>query len=457
MVKINQSLDINQKLNPKQILEASLFQLNSFALEQRIFSELEKNPLLELSEPEIVSEDEAKENLDDFEIEELYSNTDDFEIDNKISSRQDMIESSAEDRKNQSDFIKAQIRDINLKEMDEKIAFDIIDNLDHKGYMGIEPILIADRFDVNVDRISEIRNKIRQLDPPGLGSIDIRECLLSQLEYHNYKSSTAFKVIHDYFEDFSKANYDKILTKLSISKNQIKEALEILSSLYLYPADNAEITAKQTISPDLSMDKRNDKWVIAVNDGNTPELVLNDHYSKMLSDEKVDKKTRGFIKKNYDNAQFFISAIQQRKKTMIKVMQSIASRQQSYFDSDIKILTPMILKDVAEDINMDISTISRICNGKYVQLPWGIYELRFFFTEGISMLNGELVSSALLKEDIVKVIDKEDAKNPLRDEDIAEILNGMGYKIARRTVSKYREKLSIPNSIIRKRIKGLNQ
>ena len=163
MAKINQRLEINQKLNPKQILEASLFQLNSFALEQRIFSELEKNPLLEISDSEVVSEEETKEDLDDFEIEELYSNTDDFEINNTVSSKQEIIESSAEDKKNQSDFIKSQIKDINLNEIDEKIAFDIIDNLDHKGYMGIESVLIADRFDVNIDRVSEIRSKIRQL------------------------------------------------------------------------------------------------------------------------------------------------------------------------------------------------------------------------------------------------------------------------------------------------------
>ena len=457
MAKINQRLEINQKLNPKQILEASLFQLNSFALEQRIFSELEKNPLLEISDSEVVSEEETKEDLDDFEIEELYSNTDDFEINNTVSSKQEIIESSAEDKKNQSDFIKSQIKDINLNEIDEKIAFDIIDNLDHKGYMGIESILIADRFDVDIDRVSEIRSKIRQLDPPGLASVDIRECLLSQLEYHNYRKSTAFNIIHDCFENFSKADYEKISAKLFISKKEIKKALEILATLYLYPADNTEITAKQTILPDLSMDKRNDKWIIAVNDVNTPELVLNNRYSKMLEDKKVDRKARSFIKKNYDNALFFISAIQQRKVTMIKVMQSIVNRQKSYFDTDQKILNPMILKDVAEDINMDISTISRICNGKYVQLPWGIYELRFFFSEGISMLNGDVVSSSLLKKDIVNIIHKEDGKNPLRDEDIADMLRDIGYKIARRTVSKYREKLSIPSSIIRKRIKGLNQ
>ena len=177
----------------------------------------------------------------------------------------------------------------------------------------------------------------------------------------------------------------------------------------------------------------------------------------MIDDNAVDGKAKTFIKKNYQSAQFFISAIKQRNLTMIKVMKNILHRQENYFDSDQKKLEPMILKDIAIDIDMDISTISRICNGKYVQLPWGIFELRFFFSEGVKMKDGNIISSSILKEDLINIINNESLDNPLKDEEITAILNEKGYEIARRTISKYRDALNIPSSLIRKRIKGLKQ
>ena len=457
MSKLQQNQELRQRLNPKQILEASLFQLNSFALEQRIYSELEKNPLLEMLDPIDTDEDALKEDSDDFEVDELYSNTDDFELSNQNYSKQDIIENSALDKKDQLDFLKDQIKDLNLDRTSEKIAYDIIENLDQKGYMAIEPILIADRFNTELENVSRIQKKIRLLEPPGIGSIDIRECLLSQLEFHDYDNSNAYNIILDYFDDFSKANYDKISEDLSIDKVQIKQALDILSNLYLYPADNTNQISKETIIPDLFMEKREDQWVISINDSSTPELILNEKYSNMMGDKSLEKKAKTFIKSNYERAQFFLSAIKQRNITMIRVMESISLRQPYYFDSDKKILEPMILKDIAKDINMDISTISRICNGKYVQLPWGIFELRFFFNEGVKMKDGSIISNSILKDDIINIISNEPLENPLKDEQITKILNKKGYEIARRTISKYRDALNIPSSLIRKRIKGLNQ
>ena len=458
MSKIQQKQELRQRLNPKQILEASLFQLNSFALEQRIYSELEKNPLLEILDPIDIADDISKEEIDeDFEVDELYSNTDDFELGAQDYSKQDAIDSSAIDKKDQIDFIKEQIKDLNLDETNQKIAYDIIENLDQKGYMAIEPILIADRFDVELEQVYNIQKQIRLLEPPGIGSVDIRECLLSQLEFHSYADSPAYKIIFNHFDEFSKANYDKISEDLSINKDQIKDALDILSNLYLYPSDNTSQISKETIIPDLIMEKRDQNWVISINDSSTPELVINKKYSNMIGDNTVDGKAKTFIKKNYQSAQFFISAIKQRNLTMIKVMKNILYRQANYFDSDQKKLEPMILKDIAIDIDMDISTISRICNGKYVQLPWGIFELRFFFNEGVKMKDGNIISSSILKEDLISIINNESLDSPFKDEEITAILNKKGYEIARRTISKYRDALNIPSSLIRKRIKGLKQ
>ena len=457
MAKIQQSQELRQKLNPKQILEASLFQLNSFALEQRIYQELEKNPLLELSDPIETSDDKIDENLDDFEVDELYSNTDDFELSRGNYSKQEIIDNNVSNKEDMLDTIRKQISDLNLGRVREKIAYDIIDNLDQKGYLAIEPVLIADRFDIDVDDVNNVRDKIRILDPPGIGSTDIRDCLLSQLEFHNYHNSSAYNIILNHFKNFSKADYDKISKSLNIDNKQIKEALDIISNLYLYPADNADQLSKETIVPDLYMEKREDKWVISINDSTIPELILNEHYSNMIKDDKVEKKAKTFIKKNYKSAQFFLDAINQRNITMVKIMNKIYLRQMNYFESDKKVLNPMILKDISEDINMDISTVSRICNGKYVQLPWGIFELRFFFNEGVQRRDGSIISSLILKDDMVDIISKEPLDKPLKDEEIADILNDRGYKIARRTISKYRDQLNIPSSLIRKRIKGLNR
>ena len=460
MVKISQTQELNQKLSPQQILQAKLFQLNSFSLEQRLYQEMERNPLLELSEPIIENDenpDSDLEDSEDFEIEELYSNTDDFELGYSQTRMGDSIENINSSKNDIVDDLKEQIKDLNFNSVDFKIATEIVENLDSKGYLSIEPILLADRFSMDQNHVINIKNKINLLNPPGIASSNIKECLISQLIFHNYHDSNAFRIINDFFEDFSKANYDHIASELKISKKDIKESLDIISNLYLYPGDGGNGLSKSTIIPDLAMEKRNDDWVISVNDGTIPELILNSKYSDLLNDKKVVSKTQSFIKKNYKDAIMFLDAIKQRKRTMISVMKVIVSHQDSFFNSDKKILNPMILKDIAEPLDIDISTVSRICNGKYVQVPWGIFELRSFFSEGIKMKDGSLISNTVLKKDILDIIKKESAQEPFRDEDIVKLLDQKGYQIARRTVSKYREKLNIPNFTIRKRIKTLQK
>ena len=458
MVKIAQTQNLNQKLSPQQILQAKLFQLNSFSLEQRLYQEMEKNPLLELSDPIVEVDEEQDPELEesqDFEIDELYSNTDDFELGYSKGGMGDSIESVNSPKNDIADDLREQLKDLNLSSLDFKIASEIIENLDPKGYLSIEPVLLADRFSVDEEYIVRLKNKINLLNPPGIASLNIRECLLSQLISHEYSDSNAFRIINDFFEDFSKANYDNIADKLKISKQDIKEALDVISNLYLYPGDGIVGLSKSTIIPDLMMEKRNDDWVISVNDGTIPELILNSKYSDLLKDKKVVSKTRSFIKKNYRDAVMFLDAIRQRKKTMISVMRVIVSNQDSFFNSDKKTLNPMILKDIAQALDIDISTVSRICNGKYVQLPWGIFELRSFFSEGVKMKDGRVISNTVLKEDVLEIIKNESYEAPLRDEDIVSLLDQRGYQIARRTVSKYREKLNIPNFTVRKRIKAL--
>ncbi|MAV64487.1 MAG: RNA polymerase sigma-54 factor [Candidatus Marinimicrobia bacterium] len=458
MVKINQRQELKQKLSPKQILQAKLFQLNTFSIEQRIYKELEKNPVLEIAEPsDDTPIDEGDSSSEDFEVEELYSNTDDFELYTINTKDKSYIDSIDFDKKDLRDLLKDQIRDMGMSLMNQQIAYEIIDNLDQKGYLGIEPILIADRFNVALDCVNDVKSKIMLLDPAGVASLNIRECLLSQLKFQNHSNSIAFRIISDFFEDFSKANYDRICSGLNISKNDVKEAFDIISGLYLYPGDGMINLDKGTIIPDLIVERREESWVIMVNDSSIPEVILNKRYSDMLRDKSMRSNAKTFIKKNYNQAKMFLDAINERKKTMVAVMNAIIVNQIDFFDTDNKVLRPMLIKDLAKDLNLDISTISRICNGKYVQLPWGIFELRFFFNEGVKMKDGGIVSNTLLKSDIQTIINQESSDKPLRDSDIVKELDIKGYKIARRTVTKYREALNIPNSIVRKKIKGLQK
>ena len=205
------------------------------------------------------------------------------------------------------------------------------------------------------------------------------------------------------------------------------------------------------------MEKRDNDWVISVNDSSMPELILNSKYSSMIENDKIDSADKRFIKRNYQGAQIFLDAIKQRNKTMVKVMEKVSIRQLDYFNSDQKVLKPMILQDIAEDLGIDISTVSRICNGKYVQLPWGIFELRSFFSEGVKMKDGSFISNTILKKDIVEIIKNESIDKPLKDEEITQALKDKGYDIARRTVTKYRDKINIPNYTLRKKIKGLQK
>ena len=320
MSKLQQKQELQQKLSPQQLLQARLFQLNTFSLEQHIYHELEKNPLLELSDPidEESDYDNKEDDIsDDFEIDELYSSTDDFELPSSYKSEKQNFENFNIDKKNTIDNLKEQLRDLNLSELNMQVAHEIVGNLDSKGYLSIDPNLIADRYNMDINKIINIKDKIRLLDPPGMASSNIRECLLSQLIFHDFQDSNAYQIIDQYFEEFSKANYSIIQDKLEISKDQIKESLDIISNLSLYPGDGINNLAKETILPDLIMEKRDNLWVISTNDGLIPEVILNAKYSDMIDDKKVASKTKTFIKNHYQNATLFLDAIRERKKTII--------------------------------------------------------------------------------------------------------------------------------------------
>ena len=454
MTPKNQQSQIQiQKLTPQQVLQANIMQLNNSLLEQRIIKELEDNPTLEIVEEENDGEDEA---LDDsaeseFEWDELDSDSERFELKlDRGDHSVDYLVSNHTSPKTLDEKIKEQLLDINIPEEKMHIANEIIGNLDDDGYFKIEPILVADRLRINEEEVLAMLKIIQSLEPKGIASRNLRECMLLQIDKNI--NPLAFNVISNYFEDFSNKRFEKICEKLNCSLNDLDLANEIIKRLNPKPGDGILTGDKEFIIPDIIVEKREGEWVVHMNDNSIYELRINKDYKSMLNNKRIDKPTTAFIKNKLQSADWFIDAINQRKDTMIRVMSEIISKQKNIFQHDKQELIPMVLKDIAKELNLDISTVSRATNSKYVQLPWGIFEIKDFFSEAIQTISGEEVSNTTVKKRIKELIEEENKLNPIDDQMVTDLLVKEGYIIARRTVSKYRAMLGIPKSKLRREI-----
>ena len=451
MSKISQKLEQKQKLNPKQILEANIVQLNVFNLEKRILEEIEKNPALEIDEEFESNDTENDSEVDeDFLFDELVSNPEEYEYVN-YNKKTDFSDNIKDIYNNSlyDDIIK-QLHELNASEDEIKVAEQIIGNLDVNGFLPIEPVLIADRLGYEESFIIDVQHKIQSLDPPGIGSLNIKECIESQLKKYYSDDILSLNIIKRCFDDFSKHKYINISKKLNCKVEDVHKTAELVSVLNPYPAVDYIIANADHLVPDIIVENVNDEWNVQINEPDVPSIRINSKYVNILNEYKNDNDVKTFIKQKLNSAEWFIYAIQQRNKTIKNVMLSIIKHQELYFNFEKRVLSPMILKNVAEDINMDISTVSRVCNGKYVQMPWGIRELKSFFSEGIKMKSGEVVSISVVKDLLKDIINNEDKNNPYNDEKLSQKLNKSGYIVARRTVSKYRESMRIPVSRLRK-------
>lgn len=448
MSKIEQKLHQSHQLNPRQILEANIVQLSIINLEKRIFQELEKNPALEIDDDNESSDTEPEAD-EDFDLEELISNSEEQEY--SFSIKPDFID-NMQDVESVSliEDIMSQMDEVSSSEDEIKVAKHILGNLDENGFLPIEPILIADRLGYKESFVIDVKKKIQSLDPPGIGSSSIKESIISQLQKYYNEDYISLDIIKNYFDLFSKHKYELIAKKMKCSEEQVFKTVEVVSVLNPYPAINYSSSIADHIIPDIIIEYIDNRWDVQINEPNIPIIRISNQYISMLNKYKKDENIRTFVKQKINRAEWFIHAINQRNRTIEKVMKSIIKHQKLYFESDKRILSPMILKDIAGDINMDISTISRVSNGKYVQMPWGIKELKSFFSEGIQMKNGKIISSTIVKSELKEILDNENKKKPLNDESITKKLNNKGYLIARRTVSKYRESLRIPVSRLRK-------
>ena len=465
MSKISQKQELQHKLTPQQILQAKILQLTAINLEQRILSEIESNPALELEEVEQdsvseeveldepnadeISELDEKDEETDFDWEEILGDPDEYE--HPYSEQKEKVDMPLHMAKTITDSIMEQLNDLNLSDVDLEIAEQVIGNLDEHGYLTIEPILISDRMMIEEESVLSVMEKIRHLDPPGLASQTIRECLLAQLKVFGDNPISTL-ILDQYFEDFTQRRYEKIIKSIECTTDEFNDAISIISQLNPHPGEGVDYGEKDFVIPDVCVEERDGDWIVTLNDSSLPEVKINKNYKNMLREHSKDKEVIKFVNQKIESAEWFIDAINQRRVTIVNVVEAIIKYQSLYFDSDQRQLKPMVLKDVADKIGVDISTVSRVTNGRFVQLPWEIKELKSFFTESILMKDGSEVSNSVVKDCIKEIIKNEDKSSPFGDEDLMKILKDEGYEIARRTVSKYRDELKIPVARLRKHI-----
>tara|TARA_B100000029_G_scaffold179934_1_gene177520 strand:- start:1971 stop:3338 length:1368 start_codon:yes stop_codon:yes gene_type:complete len=451
--RITQRTEQNLSLTPQQLIKANILQLNSMMLETRLYQELESNPALEIIEPEI----DLDAGNEDMEIDDNESDFDDEENQDWINKSNDFdnsdIISNLRNQNTISDQVISVLRDDNFSDQELDISEHIIGNLDDQGYLSIDSELISDKLNVSNQSVLGVIEKIKHSKFPGLAASNIRECLLAQLDVYNI-SDTGRIIIDKYFDDFMNKRYNKIMRSIDCDSDQLQNAITVISQLNPNPRSMIDETdyKKHTIIPDLVIEKLDDNWNIIVNDGSCPNLLISENYLKMSKDKNQHKDVKIFLKSKIQSAQWLIEAVQLRNQTIQKIMACIIDRQPTYFNINQKDLKPMILKDVAEELGMDISTISRATKDKYVQMPWAMKELKFFFSEGIASDKGD-ISSKNVKQRIQEIIDTEDKKNPLGDQELTKILEDEGISIARRTVAKYREELNYQTARLRKELK----
>ena len=468
-------LKLSQKLSPQQIQLMKLIQLPTLDFEQKIQREIEENPALEQgknSKDEDQQDSQEDYSEDDINIDDYinYDDTPSYKLNSNNSGRQEDKNIPFSSGISFTQHLLSQLKPISLNEKKMKIAEFLVGSIDESGYIRLEIEEIIDdlAFTQNLivyeDELKEILNIVQDFDPPGVGALSLQECLIIQLrrKKRNEYIDLAIDIIENSFEQFSKKHFEKLMSKYSIEEQQLKEIINLISKLNPKPGGSYSGGGKpiEQVIPDFRISIENDELTLDLNYRNSPVLNISRDYDEMLRGYKLEKnKSKSqkeaiqFIKQKLDSAKWFIDAVKQRQQTLMITMQAIMNYQSEYFlTGDERKIKPMILKDIANEIEMDISTISRVANSKYVDTPYGTKLLKEFFSESMKTTSGEEISTIEIKKILEKVVQNENKRKPETDEKLVNILNEKGYKIARRTVAKYREQLNIPVARLRKEI-----
>ena len=473
-------LKLSQKLSPQQIQLMKLIQLSTLEFEEKIKNEIEENPALERGVEEL--EDHNKGNdenstEDKFEENEIdvdsYLSEDDFpsyDLGYYNSNEKTNKEIPSSGGMSFHQFLDNQVKNLIIKDVDKPIADFIIGSIDESGYVRrdiddlIDDLAFSQNLIVEKQKIESILKKIQGFDPPGVAARSLQECLMLQLNRKDKGRESVFnatKIIENEFELFSSKKYKKLIEKLNISDLQLKEAIDEISKLNPKPGGSISSEIQNnTITPDFILTIEDGNLVVEINKRNAPELKLSNSYKEMLAGYKNDpnkNKSQNdaiqFIKQKLDSAKWFIDAIAQREQTLLLTINAIMDFQKDFFlTGEEKLLKPMILKDIAEKVDMDISTISRVANSKYIDTPYGIKLLKSYFSEGMKNIEGEDISTIEIKKILKEIISNENKNKPLADLELSKRLVEEGYKVARRTIAKYREQMDIPVARLRKEL-----
>ncbi len=461
-------------MTPQLQQSIKLLQLSRIELVHAINQEMEKNPLLEeetfddepAAEPvqgideakistkikEVTGEGDGKEDID------WDSFIEDFGPIGVTHSREDGEKPSLENMLTKStslaDHLLWQMNLSRFTEIEKRIGEQVIGNLDSNGYLVSDCDEIATLENVGMAQVEEVVKKIQEFDPPGIAARDLKECLLIQMKFLGTSNALAKRIIDDHLKDLETKNYGNIMKRQKVSLTEVREAVELISALDPKPGRIYSDERPQYVIPDVYVFKTEDEYRIVLNDDGLPKLRVSNLYKEILGGRGGNSKgdpCKEYIKDKLQSATWLIKSIQQRQRTIYRVSESILNHQKEYFNKGINYLKPMVLRDIAEDIGMHESTISRVTTNKYMHTPRGIFELKYFFSSGINRTDGDLIASESVKERIEKIIRDEDKRKPYNDSQVVDILEKLGISIARRTVAKYRDALKILPSSKRKK------
>lgn len=489
MMRQTQQQKMLQKLSPQQIQLVKLLQIPTASLEERVKEEMEENPALEYGDsgteedvlnpaeseqPKEENAEESSDEMDNIDLSDYLSDEDDI-ADYKMRDNNypDSEENHTVPIRVESTFHDHLTNQLSMLQLDEKgqqVAYQVIGSIDDDGYLRRDPASIANdlafsqNISVSDEEIETIVRKIQEFDPPGVAASNLQECLLIQLKKKEEEASTkhAIQILERYFDEFTKKHFEKIKKSMNLTDEDLKSAIDEIIRLNPKPGGNFGGVSKgqSYIVPDFFIYNNNGVLELTLNSRNAPDLHISGNYRDMLRDyekgakkDKQQKEAVLFIKQKIDAAKWFIDAIKQRQHTLLSTMETIMRYQEEFFlTGDETTLRPMILKDIADRTGLDISTVSRVANSKYVQTEFGPYKLKYFFSESLSTESGEEVSTREVKKILQDIIDAENKRKPLSDESLTKMLQEKGYNIARRTVAKYREQLNIPVARLRKEL-----
>jgi len=462
-MKLEMEIKLKQILAPQLIQSLKLLQMPILKLEQLIRHELSTNPFLEEAEPAEErdesmngSEEEGEElsdpQLDKIDWEDYLRDEGEFYFREEREKKEEKLKKVPVSEKNLYQHLTDQLHLSRLSKEELEIGEYIIGNIDENGYLVCSVEEIASALDTSPEKVSRILSLIQTFDPPGVGARNLRESLMIQLKEKGLEDSLAYRIVRDHLNDLEKKSFTQLSKSLGVSFEEVQEAMELIRTLNPRPAMGRFTRSATVVVPDLIVEKIGDEFVVFHNDKNVPRLRINDTYRELVKKGALrSKQTEAYLKERLDKANWLVNAIKHRRKTMVKVMEKIVEEQREFFEHGLSHLKPLTMEAIAEKVRMNVATISRVANGKYVQTPQGIFEIKYFFNTGVPREDGEELSKRQVKQLISDFIKNEDPASPLSDQQIHALLKKKGINIARRTVSKYREELKIMPARFRKR------